>query len=138
MWASERRNEIYTLIKHRATKNLVSKYPKIYFTQNDEQIVETNLPTVFIDGLPGTEIAKTLDGKTTNGFLFDYEINVTVGKEQGQVAAEEVIWEVCSQFKKMGFEYMLSPSFKRSNNAAVEVIVARMRRKLGASDRIQF
>jgi len=138
MWASERRNEIYTLIKHRAKKNLVTKYPKIYFTQNDELIVETQLPTVFINGLPGTEIAKTIEGKTTNGFLFDYEIKVTVGKEQGQVAAEEVIWEVCSQFKKMGFWYLQSPAFISSNNAAVQQIVARMRRNIGASDKIQF
>lgn len=138
MWANERRNEIYTLIKHRAKTNLVSKYPQIYFTQDDEQIVETMLPTVYINVLSGAEIAKTLEGKTTNGFLFDYEIKVTVGKEQGQIAAEEVIWEVCSQFKKMGFWYLQSPSFIRSNNAAVQQIVARMRRNIGASDRIQF
>ena len=138
MWASERRNEIYTLIKHRAKKNLVTKYPDIYFTQNDELIVETQLPTVYVKTLPGTEIAKTIEGKSTNGFLFDYEIKVTVGKEQGPVAAEEVIWEVCSHFKKMGFWYLQSPSPTSSNNAAVEQIVARMRRNLGASDRIQF
>jgi hypothetical protein len=138
MWASERRNEIYTLIKHRAKKNLVSKYSQIYFTQNDELIVETQLPTVYVKTLPGTEIGRTIEGKTTNGFLFDYEIKVTVGKEQGQVAAEEVIWEVCSQFKKMGFWYLQSPSPTSSNNAAVEQIVARMRRNIGASDRIQF
>ena len=138
MWASERRNEIYTLIKHRAKKKLVLKYPQIYFTQDDEQIVETQLPTIFINGLSGTEIARTIEGKSTNGFLFDYEIKVTVGKEQGQMAAEEVIWEVCSQFKKMGFWYLQSPSFIRSNNAAVQQMVARMRRNIGASDRIQF
>lgn len=138
MWASERRNEIYTLIKHRAKTNLVSKYPQIYFTQDDEQITEMKLPTVYVKGLPGTEIAKTIEGKSTNGFLFDYEIQVTVGKEQGQMAAEEVIWEVCSQFKKMGFWYLQSPAFVRSDNAAVQKIVARMRRNLCASDRIQY
>lgn len=138
MWASERRNEIYTLIKHRAKNNLVTKYPDIYFTQDDEQIVETQLPTVYINSLSGTEIARTIEGKTTNGFLFDYEIKVTVGKKQGQLAAEEVIWEVCSQFKKMGFWYLQSPSFIRSNNAAVQQIVARMRRNICANDRIQY
>ncbi len=138
MWANERRNEIYTLIKHRAKTNLVSKYPQIYFTQDDEQIVETMLPTVYINVLSGAEIAKTLEGKTTNGFLFDYEIKVTVGKEQGHVAADEVIFEVCSQFKKMGFWYLQSPSYIRSTNAAVQQIAARMRRNICASDRIQF
>jgi len=138
MWASERRNEIYTLIKHRAKNNLVTKYPDIYFTQDDEQIVETQLPTVYINSLSGAEIARTIEGKTTNGFLFDYEIKVTVGKKQSQLAAEEVIWEVGSQFKKMGFWYLQSPSFIRSNNAAVQQIVARMRRNICASDRIQY
>ena len=138
MWVSERRNEIYTLIKFRAKNNLVSKYPDIYFTQDDEQIIETKLPTIFINGLSGTEIAKTIEGKTTNGMLFDYEIKVTVGKKQGQAVADEVMWEVCSQFKKLGFWYIQSPSFIRSNNAAVQEMVARMRRNIGASDRIQF
>lgn len=138
MWVSERRNEIYTLIKHRAKTNLVSKYPDIYFTQDDEQIIETKLPTIFINGLSGAEIARTIEGKTTNGMLFDYEIKVTVGKKQGQAAADEVMWEVCSQFKKMGFWYLQSPSFIRSNNAAVQEMVARMRRNICANDKIQF
>ena len=137
MWVQERENEIFTLVKHRAKTILVGKYPDIYFTQDDEQIIETQLPTVFIHALPGLEIGRTLAGDDLNGMIFTYELTVTVEKKQGQAVASEVIWEVIAQFKKMRFQLIMSPEFIRSNNASMQQIVARVRRPIGASDNIQ-
>lgn len=137
MWVQERENEIFTLVKHRAKAILVSKYPDIYFTQDDEQIIETQLPTVFIHVLPGLEIGRTIAGNDLNGMMFTYELTVTVGKKQGQAVASEVMWEVIAQFKKMRFQLIMSPEFIRSNNASMQQIVARVRRPIGADDNIQ-
>lgn len=136
MWVKDRENDIFTLVKLRASKNL-TKYPDLYFTQDDEQIIETKLPTVYLHNLPGAETMKTIDGRTLNGMLFTFEIAVTVSKKQGQAVASEVIWEVISQFKKLRFSLIMSPEFINSNNAAVQQIVARVRRQIGASDNIQ-
>jgi len=136
MWVKERENDIFTLVKLRASKNL-TKYTDLYFTQDDEQIIETRLPTVYLHNLPSAETMRTIDGRTLNGMLFTFEISVTVSKKQGQAVANEVIWEVISQFKKLRFSLIMSPEFITSNNAAVQQIVARVRRQIGASDNIQ-
>jgi hypothetical protein len=137
MWVRDREYEIYTLVKARVNRRLGEKYKDMYFTQDDEQIVETQLPTVYIHALPGAEMAKTLDGKGINAMLFTFEITVTVSKKQGQTTASEVIWEVIAQFKKMRFDVIMSPTATRSNNAAVQQFVARVRRPIGANDNIQ-
>jgi len=136
MWVKERENDIFTLVKLRASSNL-TKYTDLYFTQDDEQIIETRLPTVYLHNLPSAETMRTIDGRTLNGMLFTFEISVTVSKKQGQAVANEVIWEVISQFKKLRFSLIMSPEFITSNNAAVQQIVARVRRQIGASDNIQ-
>lgn len=137
MWVRERENDIFTLVRARTERVLKTKYPDLYFTQDDEQIVETNLPTVYVHNLPGTEIGQTIDGQNINGMLFTFEISVTVSKKQGQAAASEVMWEVISQFKKLRFTLMMSPEFISSSNASVQQIVARVRRPIGANDNIQ-
>ena len=137
MWVLDKEYELYTLVKSRASKVLGNKYTELYFTQDDEQIIETKLPTVYIHQLPGAEMAKTLDGKGINAMLFTFEITITVSKKQGQAAANEVIWEIVRQFKKLRFEIMMSPTFTSSNNAAVQQIVARVRRPIGADENIQ-
>lgn len=138
MWVRDREYDIYTLVKTRASKILGTKYKDLYFTQDDEQIVETQLPTVYIHNLPGRETARTINGKSLNVMDFRFEIIVTVSKKQGQKVASEVIWEIIAQFKKFGFEIMQSPSPMRSNNAAVQQFVARAHRQIGASDSIQY
>ena len=137
MWVRERENDIFTLVRARTERLLNTKYPDLYFTQDDEQIVETNLPTVFVHNLPGVEIGQTIDGQNINGMLFTFEILVTVSKKQGQAAASEVMWEVISQFKKLRFTLTMSPEFISSSNASVQQIVARVRRPIGANDNIQ-
>lgn len=137
MWVRERENDIFTLVKTRSKRVLQTKYPDLYFTQDDEQIVETKLPTVYIHNLPGVEIGQTIDGQNINGMLFTFEIHVTVSKKQGQKAASEVMWEIIGQFKKLRFSLTMSPEFINSNNASMQQIVARVRRPIGASDNIQ-
>lgn len=137
MWVDQRENEIFTLVKHRTQNAIGSKYSDLYLTQDDEQIIETQVPTVYIHALPGQERAQTIDAKYINGMLFTFEIKVTVSKKQGQAAAREVIWEVLSQFKKLRFTVIMSPEFIRSDNASMQQIVARVRRPIGASDNIQ-
>lgn len=137
MWVRERENDIFTLVKTRASKTLISKYPDLYFTQDDEQIVETKLPTIYIHNLPATEIGQTIDGQNINAMLFSFEILVTVSKKQGQAAAADVIWEIIRQFKKLRFSLIMSPEFISSSNASMQQIVARVRRPIGANDNIQ-
>lgn len=137
MWVRDREYDIYTLVKSRTFKTLGKKYTDLYFTQDDEQIVETQLPTVYIHNLPSAEMAKVLEGNSVNAMLFTFEITVTVSKKQGQAVASEVIWEVISQFKKLRFDITMSPTATRSNNAAVQQFVARVRRPIGASENIQ-
>ena len=135
MWVNDRQNEIYTIVKYRATKNL-TQFPNIEFTTNVENAEPTSFPSVYIHFLPSTERGSDLELTGINAFLCGVQVQVTVTKDIGDKACETVSWEVLSQFKALSFEVSMMPEFIRTGNADVRQMTFRVRRTIGANNNI--
>lgn len=133
MWVNDVLDTIYTIVEKRATDNLINDYPDIVFTQDEENNIQTNFPTVFIKWMPSKEVGQVLEGDVISGLACNVTIDVTVSQEQGQTVGRDVIWEVISQFKKEKFELTFSPEFLATGNSTKRV-VARMKRTIGEGD----
>ena len=136
-WVSDTELKINTIVTTRAKKNLITDYPNIFFTMDNETDVTPTFPTVYIHFLPNAERGKTLDGFDINAFLCGVQIEVIVTKDQGQTTARTVMYEMLEQFKKLSFEINLMPEFTSTGDVETKEIVARCRRVIGASDIIQ-
>lgn len=136
MWVNDRQNEIYTIVKYRAKRNLVDDYPNIEFTSNVERGEPTQFPSVYIHFMPSTEQGGDLEQNGINAFLCGVQIQVTVTKEMGEKTCETVSWEVLSQFKALSFSVNMMPEFIRTGNADIRQMVFRVRRVIGANNNI--
>lgn len=136
MWVNDIQNKIYTIVKYRAKKNLVSDYPNIEFTTNVERGDPSKFPSVYIHFLPSMEQGVDLEQNGINAFLCGVQVQVTVTKEMGEKACETVSWEVLSQFKALSFSVNMMPEFIRTGNADIRQMTFRVRRTIGANNNI--
>ena len=136
MWVNDRQNEIYTIVKYRANKNLVDSYPNIEFTTNVERGEPTKFPSVYIHFMPSMEQGGDLEQNGINAFLCGVQVHVTVTKEMGEKACETVSWDVLSQFKALSFSVNMMPEFIRTGNADIRQMTFRVRRTIGANNTI--
>lgn len=135
IWVSDVENEIYTIVKTRASKKLKSKYADIRFTTESESQSSTHFPTVYIHYEPSDTRARSLSGGTVAAFICAATLEVTCSKDQGQKSASSVIYEVIDQFLKLGFNVQQTPDFIPTGNGTVR-IKARVERLLGSGDLI--
>lgn len=136
MWVYTQENRIYTIISAKVKRIFMKKYTDMNFTQDPEpDDTSTHFPSVYIHFLPSPEKGQTIDASGINAIMSTVEIQVTSSKTQGQTVAREVIWEVVEQFHKLKYEVMYSPEIIPTGNDTNQC-VCRMRRMLGANDRI--
>lgn len=132
-WVTAKQNEIYTAVKVRAEKALKETFPSIRFTQDDSAQLQAQFPTVYIQYLPGTELAMDLESDGINAFQCDVEVEVTVSKAQGKTAGFKVANEVAKQFKRYLFMFRMVPRLTPSDTETKQVVF-RMTRKLTEED----
>lgn len=132
MWVNDKQNEIFTIVKYRATKNI----PGLEFTTNVESNEPTSFPSVYIHFMPNAERGTDLESTGINAFLCGVQVQTTVTNEQGEETCETVSWEVLSQFKALGFEIIMMPEFIRTGNADIRQMTFRCRRVIGANNNI--
>lgn len=136
MWVNDTQNEIYTIVKYRANKNLISSYPDIEFTTNIESGEPTSFPSVYIHFMPSAEMGGDLENTGINAFMCGAQVQVTVTEEMGEKSCQTVSWEVLSQFKALGFSVNMMPEFIRTGNADIRQMTFRVRRAIGANNNI--
>lgn len=135
-WVEERESDIYTLVKARARRNLVSKFPSIKFTTNEGTGANsTQYPTVYIHSIEGAERGHDFENDNVNAFQFYFQIEVTCSKEQGRESTRTVISEVLDQFKKLRFSVRTKPLYE--SDTSIDTAFARVSRVLAEEDDVQ-
>lgn len=132
-WITDTQNSINTIVKTRSRKKLISKFPNIYYTTDEESTIESNFPTVFIHFLPSAELVPTMDGTEVSAFICGCQIDVICNKEQGILGCQKVMNVVLDEFKKIGFQVQLFPELNITGNNTKRLI-ARVRRNIGSRD----
>lgn len=136
MWVNDTQNKIYTIVKYRANKNLVSEFPDIEFTTNIESGEPTKFPSVYIHFMPSAEMGGDLEQNGINAFMCGVQVQVTVTEEMGEKSCQTVSWEMLSQFKALGFSVNMMPEFIKTGNADIRQMTFRVRRTIGANNNI--
>ena len=132
-WIFDSENVIYTVVKKRVSTALLTAYPSLRFTSDDDNATDTQFPTVYIHWLPGYEMARELKNTEINAAQCDVQIEVYTNREQGQKSAKEVMAEVIQNFVILGFEIYQMPEFLSTGNDTKRM-VARARRTLASGD----
>lgn len=136
-WVYQLENEIFTVISHRATKALKTKYPNIFFTQDAEPDDTTShFPTVFLRFMPMAEVGNDLDNISINAVMSAIQIEVTCSKDQKQSGARQVMWAIIDEFKKLRYNVAMTPEVLNTGNDTHQVI-ARVRRVIGQGENIK-
>ena len=135
-WVTSRQNEIYTAVKVRAEKSLKTSYPSIRFTQDDSAQLDAQFPTVYVQYLPGRELASDTEADGINAFQSDVEVNTTVSKAQGKTAAFKVANAVAKEFKRYGYIFRMVPRLVPTGNEATKQVSFRMSRNIGEEDNL--
>lgn len=135
-WVEERSSDIYTLVKTRAKRNLITEFPNVKFTTNEATGANsTQYPTIYIHTIEGSERAETLENNNVNAFQFFFEINVTCSKEQGRESTKRVMAEVLDQFKKLRFSVRTNALY--ISDTSIDTGISRVSRTFGENDDIQ-
>lgn len=135
-WIYTQENRIYTIIQSKVKKKLGNKYPNLDFTQDPEpDDTSTHFPSVYMHFLPSSEKGQTINAKGINAIMSTVQVSVTSSKSQGQTVAREVIWEVVDELHSLQYEMFYSPEIIPTGNDTNQC-VARMRRMLGANDKL--
>lgn len=107
MWTKYIKSIVFTRIKTEGTAKLKSQFPNIYFTTSDKMPTNPKFPTVYLKKLQSPEKGRTLDGKTLNGVLANFQIDVIDNKSDNN--AENVADVIGDIMKSMRFGMVGDP-----------------------------
>ena len=107
MWTKYIKSIVFTRIKTEGTAKLKATFPDIYFTTSNKVPTNPKFPTVYLKKLQGAEKGRTLDGKTLNGVLASFQIDVIDNKSDNN--AENVADVIGDIMKSMRFEMVGDP-----------------------------
>ena len=126
--------KVFTKIKQEFSQTIKDAYSMAdaNFSMSDEN-KKAVFPFVFVNALPASERGQDLEGKTINGGLFSFQIDVYSNKTQTE--ARKVMTEIMRIMKEMGFESTSMPSYEKTSDNTVRMI-ARFSRVIGAGDKI--
>ncbi len=137
-WVTTTQSKIYTIVSTKAKKNLVSSFPDIRFTEEEESGNSlVNYPNVCIHFLPSAELGKDLERDDINGFICGATIQVTVSTKQGEKSAIKVLNEVLKQFKSLLFEVTLTIERTKTGTTDTKQVIARVRRYIYQDEEIK-
>lgn len=121
-WVFSIETKIYTIIKTRLEKALLSTYPNLNVTQQQKINDTPSVPTVFIKMLDSPEIGADLEGSTINAMLATFETHITVTKDMGLSGLRKISAAVLEQFKKLRFQTNTRGEITRETSETYTVI----------------
>lgn len=114
-WVQKTENRIFTIIKTRITKQLSSKYPKLYITSDSTLIKDDQFPSISI------EFTSEETGSTTeNGIRAiksSVEIRVYTNKDQGKIVCDDIASLVRSELSDIGYRRISVSPFAGLNSS---------------------
>lgn len=115
-------------------KILIGLLTKGLGTQNVAMYSNSDIPSVFpfvfVDLIDSSEQGQDLEGKTVNGGLFSFQIDVYHNSSPQE--AKKLMMEVVQIMKSMRFDIVGIPLFNRQDG--IHRCTARFRRMIGADD----
>lgn len=136
MWACDVETEIYSIVKARATANLITEYPNINFTMKAKVEDDAIFPTVYIHFLPSLEVGQDIENTQINAIRATAQVEITVGGNQNDMTdARKVAYTVLDEFKRLRFNITSMPEFRDSTNDTQRIIY-RASRVIGSNDKI--
>lgn len=134
-WVYTLENRIFTIVGHRTTKSIGTKYPDLFFTRDPEPDDVTNhFPTVYMN-FRSTEAGNTLTNEEIEMVTSNLAVEITGGKSQGLNGTREVAFEVSEQLKKLGYSITMLPRVLITGNETTQYVLEATR-LIGAGDNI--
>lgn len=126
-WFSKIESRIYTIFKKRMRDN----FPTISFTTEQEKVVESKFPMVYLHELEQLEQGNDLENITVNAVLSTIQIQVFT-----KTAAENkrIMTEAVLQMKRLAFNVVAMPIYDSKDDKTLHFSVARFRRMIGSGD----
>lgn len=105
-------SQVFTRIKYGISDKVKTKYKMTdsNFSTESASMSTAVFPFVYVKLLPAVETGRDLEGTSTNGGLFTWQISVI--DNQSQSRARDVMAEIYSTMKSMRFEAKQIPSFE--------------------------
>lgn len=121
---------VYTRIKNKVTKNLISKYPDINFTTINKTKSGTKYPSVYVHMMESSERGTTLEATEIEGVLSSFQIDIY--DNQSQSRTKDVATEIMKVAKEMRFQMVGFPY--NNNTDSLYRMVIRIRRMICDDD----
>lgn len=131
MWTKGIFTSVFSRVSANGRIRLISKYPKIVFTNNTPKTKITVFPTVIISKLQGSEISKDIEGSYINGIVSNIQIEVITNTSQDDA---DYIADVCLDLMKSLRYEMIGEPYSVSTQDSQYRNVARYRRSIDQGD----
>lgn len=103
LWATDLESKIFSIVKYKAEKSLVRKYPNICFTSSQKATTgSTTYPVVYIHPKSMVELGTDLEGVSINSVRI--RIQVDVYSTDLEKTAKDVQAVVLDCFKDLSFK----------------------------------
>lgn len=131
-WVDMVQSIVFTRVKNNFSTVIKSKYKMTdaNFTTVNGQTKQPDFPSVFIQLLPGTELAEDTENDNINAMSCTIQIEVNDNVSQSRT--KEVVREIKRIMKTMHFSCKELPTFENNNN--ITTSISRYRRNLGEND----
>lgn len=132
MWVEDMNGKIYSLIRGRTRKDISSKYPNVFFTNDNENMSTTKFPGIYIHPIGTTETDSDLESTDINSAIFTQEVQITFNSDYEVKDLYTVLGFISREFKALRFQ-LVTNSTPYSNNG-LKSISARYRRTIANGD----
>ena len=131
MWTKNIFTSVYSRVAANGRIRIISRYPKITFTNSTPKTTITTFPTVIISNLQGSEVAKDLERSFVNGMVSNIQIEVVTNTSQDDA---DYVADVCLDLMKSLRYDMIGEPFNSSTQGNQYRNIARYRREVDYGD----
>ena len=131
MWTKNIFTSVYSRVSANGRIRLISKYPKINFTNSTPKSKITAFPTVIITKLQGSEVGKDIEQSFVNGVISNIQIEVITNTSQED---SDYIADVCLDLMKTLRYEMVGEPYSNTTQENEYRNISRYRREVDYGD----
>ena len=131
MWTKNIFTSVYSRVSANGRIRLISKYPKINFTNSTPKSNITSFPTVIMTEMQGSETARDIEGSFVNGMISNIQIEVITNTSQEDA---NYVADVCLDLMKSLKYAMVGSPYPNSTTDNQYRNIARYRREVDYGD----
>lgn len=131
-WYSKIEGQVFSQIEYMLKYRAEAPFPTLNCTSVNENIVPTQLPTLFCHELQPVEVGQDLDNISVNAVMSTIEIQVWTDK--GQTECKSILVEAITEMKRLRYNIIMFPTVTTNNGISWGAL--RARRVIGAGDKL--